>query len=140
MSDTERAVALTSGTVSVEPRIRHDRRQSTWSGPECPNEECGSTRTPVRTSGKDLEDRPLRERVCADCGQVFTTIEQVILFGTGLGPHGGQPVKFSLVDVEHRRRRRESKRRRFGWQAGGRMLITRQVRIFGVPRVNVRKP
>lgn len=127
--------SVTSGTVNVEPRPSA-KRQASWSGPECPNPECGGNHTPVRTSGRDIEDRPLRDRVCADCGSSFTTIEQVVLFAGGAD--AGKPVPFALVDVEHRRRKREAKRRRYGWQAGGQMLRTREVRISGQPRVNGR--
>jgi hypothetical protein len=123
--------ALTSGTVGAyEPKASKPRRQQPWSGPECPA--CGGTRTPVRNSGKDKDGRPLRDRRCGDCGTGFTTIEQVVM-----GGHG--PVPFALVDVEHRRRKRESKRRRFGWNAGGARLRTREVQIAGQPRVNTRR-
>lgn len=131
-------VGSLSGTVGAyEPRLSAPRRQQPWSGTECPNEDCGSTNTPVRTSGRDAQEHMLRERVCRDCGQVFTTIEQVVLI-TG-GPQSGEPVKFALIDVEHRRRKRESKRRRFGWNGGGAMLRVREVRIAGVPRVDGRR-
>lgn len=137
LPETIYPVSTTSGTVGgYEPKASTPKRQAQWSGPVCPNPECGGTRTPVRTSGKDSEDRPLRERVCADCETVFTTIEQIVLFANG--PRAGEPVKFALIDTEHRRRKREGKRKRFGWSAGGAMLRTREVRIHGMPRVEGR--
>lgn len=127
--------SLTSGTVGgYEPKASTSR-QAAWSGPECPS--CESNQTPVRTSGKDKDDRPLRERVCADCGEAFTTIEQVVRFAGGV--LAGQPVQFALIDVEHRRRKRENKRRRFGWAAGGAMLRTREVAIYGRPHIDGRR-
>jgi hypothetical protein len=129
------AVGVATGTVGGYERPA-PKRQAAWTGPECPNPDCGSTKTPVRTSGKDVYERPLRARRCENCGTTFTTIEQVVLFEGG--PQHDAPVPFALVDVEHRRRKRESKRRRFGWQAGGAMRRTREVIIYNQPRVNGR--
>lgn len=89
------------GSLSFEAHPS-GRTQKPWSGPECPS--CGSVVTKVGTSGKDMDDRPLRDRRCRDCGASFVTVEAVV-----------PDVKFSEVDVEHKRRARESKRKRFGW-------------------------
>lgn len=129
--------SVTSGTMTVEPRPT-ERPQQPWSGPECPNPDCGDTRTPVRTSGRDVEERVLRERECENCGTIFTTIEQVVLF-TG-GDKSSEPVPFTLVDVERRRRRRENWRRRTGWKGrSNNRLRKREVAITGQPRVDARR-
>jgi hypothetical protein len=118
MSDVIRVgnpVGSTSGTVGAyEPKASKPRRQRPWTGPTCPNEDCGSVKTPVRTSGKDDRDRPLRDRVCRDCGTAFVTIEQVVRVERG--PRNGGLARFSEVDVEHQRRVTENRRRKFGWQ------------------------
>lgn len=107
------AESVTSGGFGVD--VRRGHRQAPWSGYECQNEDCGGTRTKVRTSGRDSEGRPLRDRVCQDCGTAFVTVETVVV------AYGGDtaPVRFAEVDVEHRRRKRENKRRKFGWRPGG---------------------
>lgn len=101
-----------SGSFGHEVDRSGRRRQAPWSGPACTNEDCGSTRTKVRTSGRDEDERPLRERVCQDCGTAQVTIEVPVRVISG---GDTSPVRFAEVDVEHRRRKRESKRRRFGW-------------------------
>lgn len=123
MGHSTEVVGSISGSFGIET---HDRPyQRPWSGPACDEEKggCGGTKTRKTNSGKDKEERPLTKRQCQDCGRRFTTIEVEV------------PAKFSEVDVEHRRRQREAKRRKNGWQASTRdhghkpKSITVEVRV-----------
>ncbi len=83
------ARAVTSGTVGgYEPRQREPQGISTTVRPECP--ECGSTSTRVYNTGRDIDDRPLRDRRCQDCGYRGVTLEDWVPGAT-----------FTEVDTQH---------------------------------------
>ena len=127
--------ATTTGSFGFEVDRTRRPGQAPWTGLACPDPDCGGTKTKVRTSGRDEDDRPLRERVCADCGQAFVTVETYVV------PIGGPniPVRFAEVDVEHKRRARESKRRRFGWQPQPQARRAKVRRIRGTMTIDGRR-
>lgn len=100
-----------SGSFGLDETPRPRRRgKGPWNGPECPNQECQGTQTPVTNTGRTDDERLLRKRRCDDCGQVWVTVEQVVM---AYDPHGRilGPARFAEVDVEALARRREARRR-----------------------------
>jgi hypothetical protein len=99
-------------------------------GPECPNADCGGTLTPCRLSGKDADARPVRKRVCENCGTVFVTVESIVYVSTRTGRSPVRLAKFSEVDDVHRDRNAAVKRHKFGWVRRGRRSIVRHIHGF----------
>ena len=102
---------LAVGSFGWEPHERTARRPR--GGPICPDQDCGGRLTKSVQSGRDLRDRPLRQRRCTECGAEWVTVEEIIR------TREGDLAKFSEVDVEHKRQAREWKRRANGWSAKG---------------------
>jgi hypothetical protein len=80
--------AMATGSFGFEPRARVSPTIRTTVRPECP--ECGSTDTRVFNTGRDLDDRPLRDRRCRDCGYRGVTLEDWVTGAT-----------FTDVDAQH---------------------------------------
>ena len=87
--------------------------------------ECGSIKTRCRGGGRSDEGHRLRRRICADCGQIFTTVEIALTYPDG------SAVPLTALDSEHRWYHREEQRRRIKYHgtAGGRRPYVEPARL-----------
>lgn len=130
------------GSFGLEDKQRERRRgKGPWHGPECPNEDCGSTQTPVYDTGRDDDDRYLRARRCQNCGKQFVTCEEVVVVVAQPGSRALDTAKFSEVDVQNLMRRRDAKRRQHGWKPSRRSpMNARRKHISGSLWIRRSKP
>lgn len=94
-------------------------------GAECPD--CGSTDTPAKIGGWDIDGQRIRQRVCRSCTFRFVTVEVPVFI------EDDRVIPYSWIDEDYRRRQRESARKRHGSYKGWKTKPT----IKGVARLLV---